>query len=93
MTHANTHSVPAHCCCTSQKPENIGFDVKGVVKVFDFGLAKELHPEDKLANDTYKMTGNTGSIRYMAPEVANKHTCELLVLSSSCLMDAMQFLF
>eukprot|EP00563_Minutocellus_polymorphus_P016029 CAMPEP_0181057398 /NCGR_PEP_ID=MMETSP1070-20121207/20228_1 /TAXON_ID=265543 /ORGANISM="Minutocellus polymorphus, Strain NH13" /LENGTH=465 /DNA_ID=CAMNT_0023136807 /DNA_START=215 /DNA_END=1615 /DNA_ORIENTATION=- len=56
------------------KPENIGFDVKNVVKVFDFGLAKELHPEDKLANDTYRLTGNTGSIRYMAPEVANKHT-------------------
>jgi len=54
------------------KPENIGFDVKGVVKLFDFGLAKELHPEDKLANGTYKLTGNTGSIRYMAPEVANK---------------------
>jgi serine/threonine protein kinase len=56
------------------KPENIGFDVKNVVKVFDFGLAKELHPEDKLANDTYRLTGNTGSIRYMAPEVANRHT-------------------
>ena len=56
------------------KPENIGFDVKNVVKVFDFGLAKELHSEDKLANDTYRLTGNTGSIRYMAPEVANKRT-------------------
>lgn len=54
------------------KPENIGFDVKNVVKVFDFGLAKELHPEDKMANDAYRLTGNTGSIRYMAPEVANK---------------------
>lgn len=53
------------------KPDNIGFDANGVLKLFDFGLAKELkhrdlHPED----GTYKLTGSTGSCRYMAPEVA-----------------------
>lgn len=54
------------------KPENLGFDVKGVIKLFDFGLAKELHESERFSSGTYKLTGNTGSIRYMAPEVANK---------------------
>lgn len=52
------------------KPDNIGFDVRGDVKIFDFGLAKEIKSEDMVANDLYKMSGNTGSLRYMAPEVA-----------------------
>lgn len=59
------------------KPENIGFDIKGVVKLFDFGLAKELHPENKLANGTFRLTGLTGSMRYMAPEVANRRPYNL----------------
>lgn len=49
------------------KPDNIGFDVRGDVKLFDFGLSREL-PERKLDDGTYHMTGDTGSPRYMAPE-------------------------
>mmetsp|Transcript_15764 Transcript_15764/g.34270 ORF Transcript_15764/g.34270 Transcript_15764/m.34270 type:complete len:429 (+) Transcript_15764:506-1792(+) len=52
------------------KPDNIGFDVRGDVKIFDFGLAREIIPEEKVDDDLYKMSGNTGSLRYMAPEVA-----------------------
>lgn len=52
------------------KPENIGFDVRGDVKVFDFGLAKELTHIKPLSDGTYKLTEETGSPRYMAPEVA-----------------------
>jgi serine/threonine protein kinase len=52
------------------KPDNIGFDKDGVLKIFDFGLAKELKPEDVHKDGRYKLTGNTGSRRYMAPEVA-----------------------
>jgi serine/threonine protein kinase len=51
------------------KPENIGFDVRGDVKIFDFGLARQL-PNEKDDDGTYKMTGDTGSARYMAPEIA-----------------------
>jgi len=53
------------------KPENIGFDIRDDIKIFDFGLAKEL--TDDLRNDdgTYKLTEMTGSPRYMAPEVHN----------------------
>eukprot|EP00934_Nitzschia_sp_Nitz4_P000585 Nitzschia sp. Nitz4//scaffold190_size42200//30078//33516//NITZ4_007394-RA/size42200-processed-gene-0.52-mRNA-1//-1//CDS//3329540150//585//frame0 len=52
------------------KPDNIGFDAKGMLKLFDFGLAREAKECDALENGTYKMSGHTGSRRYMAPEVA-----------------------
>ena len=52
------------------KPDNIGFDVRGDVKLFDFGLAKEIDQEKKLSDGTYNLTADTGSPRYMAPEVA-----------------------
>lgn len=87
------------------KPDNIGFDIRGVlaccdcvrvcdsvyvsmlrfvlisfsffhttgdVKLFDFGLAKELDPSLKSdgCSEMYELSGNTGSLRYMAPEVA-----------------------
>lgn len=51
------------------KPDNIGFTADGEVKLFDFGLCtcvKKRHTADEV----YEMTGNTGSLRYMAPEVA-----------------------
>lgn len=51
------------------KPDNVGFDANGTLKLFDFGLAKELNPRERVADDTYKMSGNTGTRRYMAPEV------------------------
>ena len=50
------------------KPDNIGFDWQGTLKLFDFGLAKEQKPSDQLEEGRYKMTGHTGSRRYMAPE-------------------------
>ena len=40
--------------------------------MFDFGLAKELRPEDVKEGGRYELTGNTGSRRYMAPEVAKE---------------------
>lgn len=51
------------------KPNNIGFDVRGDLKLFDFGLCRELRPCDKVEDGLYKLTGVTGSRRYMAPEV------------------------
>lgn len=49
------------------KPENIGFDVRGDVKLFDFGLVKEM-PPSKSKDHMFIMTPRTGSIPYMAPE-------------------------
>jgi serine/threonine protein kinase len=43
--------------------------VRGDVKIFDFGLAKELNPAMKDMDGMYALTADTGSPRYMAPEV------------------------
>jgi serine/threonine protein kinase len=43
----------------------MGFTADGILKLFDFGLARELDP-----SLNRKLTGCTGSRRYMAPEVA-----------------------
>lgn len=48
------------------KPENVGFTSAGMVKLFDFGLAKRLDEvELSLDGRNYKLTGNTGSLRYV----------------------------
>ena len=57
------------------KPDNIGFDVRGDVKIFDFGLAKEINRSKVLGDGTYQMTGDTGSPRYMAPEGKDSGLC------------------
>jgi len=51
------------------KPENVGFNVRDDIVLFDFGLAREIHDKDKVSSTTWKLTGETGSLRYMAPEV------------------------
>mmetsp|Transcript_83869 Transcript_83869/g.125732 ORF Transcript_83869/g.125732 Transcript_83869/m.125732 type:complete len:392 (+) Transcript_83869:60-1235(+) len=43
------------------KPQNIGFDSRGEVKIFDFGFACEV-------NDMEERQNLAGSIRYMPPE-------------------------
>mmetsp|Transcript_42915 Transcript_42915/g.84316 ORF Transcript_42915/g.84316 Transcript_42915/m.84316 type:complete len:336 (-) Transcript_42915:478-1485(-) len=52
------------------KPQNIGLDKKGEIKLLDFGLARKLPNE--LVGDNYLMTALTGSMRYMSPEVFNE---------------------
>lgn len=50
------------------KPQNIGYSVAGVLKIFDFDLSRVLPlagPEE-----SFKLTGKVGSPRYMAPEVS-----------------------
>jgi serine/threonine protein kinase len=53
------------------KADNVGFGFDGRCKLFDFGFARRLpdDPEKKMKNDTYVMSGQTGSIPHMAPEV------------------------
>ncbi len=52
------------------KPDNLGFDTSGALKLFDFGLAKRMDTAERSEDGMYLLTGNTGSLRYMAPEVA-----------------------
>jgi len=78
------------------KPDNIGFDIRGDVKMFDFGLAKELDPSLKSEfEELYELSGNTGSLRYMSPEVAKSEPYNLsadvysfgLLLWQVCALD------
>ena len=53
------------------KPQNCGFDGQNTLRIFDFGLARELYDDDKEPDGTYRnLTSMTGAVRYMAPEVA-----------------------
>jgi serine/threonine protein kinase len=56
------------------KPDNIGLTSSGRIKLMDFGLCTSIPRStgDTYANDTYELTGETGSMRYMANEVALK---------------------
>lgn len=43
--------------------------LQGDVKLFDFGLATEITSAKANEDGTYNLTADTGSLRYMAPEV------------------------
>mmetsp|Transcript_25973 Transcript_25973/g.38379 ORF Transcript_25973/g.38379 Transcript_25973/m.38379 type:complete len:440 (-) Transcript_25973:93-1412(-) len=58
------------------KPGNIGFDANGVLKIFDFGLSREVPTEgingnqiDSNGEKLFDMSSKIGTQRYMAPEV------------------------
>jgi serine/threonine protein kinase len=51
------------------KPANLLIDHSGVLKVADFGLATVRPDPKKAQSETFLMTGETGSYRFMAPEV------------------------
>ena len=54
------------------KPENVGQDYRGVVKVYDLGLATQIEKENHGIDKLYRLTGNTGTLRYMSPEIGNR---------------------
>jgi len=43
------------------KPPNLGFDVRGNIRLFDFGVAKELKCKDRVNEDQYNCTPLTGT--------------------------------
>lgn len=68
------------------KPDNIGFDIHGDLKVFDFDIARVCPTSENSINvssrrltsaavkedETFHMTQKVGSPRYMSPEVARR---------------------
>jgi len=66
---AYLHNEPNVVIHRDLKPRNILLvnTAANHLKVGDFGLSKIIKSQH--ANDVYKMTGETGSYRYMAPEV------------------------
>ena len=54
-----------------KEPQNIGFDIRGDVKVFDFGLMKSMDDKAKAPNGEYGylLTGFTGSIPYVSNKI------------------------
>jgi len=57
------------------KPQNILISYSGRCKIADFGLAKiRATPAGQGETDQYKLTGETGTYRYMAPEVFRHET-------------------
>ena len=69
------------------KPNNIGFLTNGDLVLFDFGLASLWQLKGNSSDDApHKLTGETGSMRYMAPEVANSqrynHKAEVFSFAS-----------
>jgi serine/threonine protein kinase len=51
------------------KPANLLIDGSGALKISDFGLAKVRPDPKNMETDQFRMTGETGSYRFMAPEV------------------------
>lgn len=58
------HSCKPPIIYRDLKPENIMIDAQNTVKLIDFGLSRFM-PE----TNNYRLTGGTGTVRYMAPEV------------------------
>lgn len=62
------------CCVIHRdlKPDNICFDDDDRLRLIDFGLSICIKRAGggSSSGDTYDMTGGTGSLRYMSPEVA-----------------------
>eukprot|EP00543_Licmophora_paradoxa_P011138 CAMPEP_0202478552 /NCGR_PEP_ID=MMETSP1360-20130828/94515_1 /ASSEMBLY_ACC=CAM_ASM_000848 /TAXON_ID=515479 /ORGANISM="Licmophora paradoxa, Strain CCMP2313" /LENGTH=464 /DNA_ID=CAMNT_0049105831 /DNA_START=16 /DNA_END=1410 /DNA_ORIENTATION=- len=52
------------------KANNVGFDAKGNVQLFDFGLCRQLPNGD--IDQVFQLSGCVGTRHTMAPEVANK---------------------
>ena len=71
---------------TDLKPDNVGFTLDGTLKLFDLGLASCVYQRTS-STDSYAMTGQTGSLRYMAPEVAlNQAYTEKVGWMYDCMM-------
>jgi serine/threonine protein kinase len=64
-THSSSFCTYDRIIFRDLKPENVALDVRGDMRLFDFGLVKELKAKDLVEPpDSFKATGLTGSRRY-----------------------------
>ena len=81
--------VPLPVIHRDLKPGNLMLTRTGRLKIGDFGLSKTLSVRNKIPNSTvsqepFVLTGETGSYRYMAPEVSDTNsTAPLTDLAAS----------
>lgn len=62
---SHLHSIDFQIAMRDLKPQNIGFDAIGTVKLFDFGMARQVHE-----TDTAELAG---TFRYISPEAILGH--------------------
>lgn len=65
------------------KPANLLIDFTGTLKITDFGLAKIRPNPEQCEVEAFMMTGETGSYRFMAPEVF-RHEVSVVVVGAHC---------
>jgi serine/threonine protein kinase len=85
LSHLHQHGIVYR----DLKPANVGFDFNGNLRLFDFGLAKEILSTEVVGtNGVYHLTQMCGTPRYMAPEVANGHpygpSCDVYSFALLC---------
>ena len=75
-------------CLFASVPLITFFRTRAAFSATDFGLAKELKDKEKVDDEIplYKMSGETGSMRYMAPEI---HLSKPYNLTADCHSFAM----
>jgi serine/threonine protein kinase len=73
------HSCSTHVVHRDLKPSNVLLTTDNHIKITDFGLSKFIPSKNKGMNDKFAMTGETGSYRFMAPEVFRHEAYNLKV--------------
>ncbi|CAN0350127.1 unnamed protein product, partial [Ectocarpus fasciculatus] len=73
MRYLHDDAMPGMCILHRDlKPDNLGFR-GNVMKLVDLGLAKVIKHSETGVDEFYRMSGEVGSLRYMAPEVASQY--------------------
>ncbi|CAB1099599.1 unnamed protein product [Ectocarpus sp. CCAP 1310/34] len=73
MAYLHDDAMPGMCILHRDlKPDNLGFR-GNVMKLVDLGLAKVIKHSEAGVDEFYRMSGEVGSLRYMAPEVASQY--------------------
>jgi serine/threonine protein kinase len=71
LDHLHTRAIlGAHVAHRDVKPPNFGLTATRSLVLYDFGLSVALLAKHSTRGDTFELTGDTGTRRYMSPEVA-----------------------